>query len=369
VTSEAERAAWRGARRVLAVRLDAAGDVVMTGPALQSLQRGADGRRVTLLTSQAGAHAARLLPGVDEVIEYAAPWMKAARPPDPAPDLAMIERLRGRFDAAVIFTVYSQSALPAALLCTLAGIPLRAAHCRENPYGLLTTWLREPEPEQLVRHEVDRQLALVEHLGGTSDPAPYRLRIPETARAAVEQLRARLGLSGREPWALLHPGASAPSRRYAPEAWGAVARSLVFDHGWRLVLAGGEDDAGIVSAVASATGVDLPVVLGLPLSELAALIEAAPLLLAVNSLAAHLASASGTPVVDVYALTNPQHVPWNGVPRRVLNHDVPCRNCYRSECPLGHHACLALLDPAEVTRAALDLRAEVEAEERYARAR
>ncbi len=61
---------------------------------------------------------------------------------------------RGSFDAAVIFTVYSQNPLPAAFLCYLAGIPLRLAHCRENPYQFLTDWVKDTEPEQNVRHEV-----------------------------------------------------------------------------------------------------------------------------------------------------------------------------------------------------------------------
>jgi hypothetical protein len=47
-------------------------------------------------------------------------------------DRAMLQGLRARpFDGAVIFTSYSQSALPAATLCRLAGIPLVAAHVRE----------------------------------------------------------------------------------------------------------------------------------------------------------------------------------------------------------------------------------------------
>jgi hypothetical protein len=51
------------------------------------------------------------------------------------------------------------------MLCYLADIPLRLAHCRENPYQLLTDWVRDPKPEHLVRHEVHRQLDLVESVG------------------------------------------------------------------------------------------------------------------------------------------------------------------------------------------------------------
>jgi hypothetical protein len=53
-------------------------------------------------------------------------------------------------------------------------------------------------------------------------------------------------------------------------------------------------------------------------------------------------------------LTNPQHTPWK-VRSRVLNRDVPCRNCLKSVCPMGHHDCLRLVEPAEVAQAALEL--------------
>jgi ADP-heptose:LPS heptosyltransferase len=73
-----------------------------------------------------------------------------------------------------------------------------------------------------------------------------------------------------------------------------------------------------------------------------------------NTGPAHVAAAVGTPVVDLYALTNPQHAPW-GVPHRLLFHDVPCRNCYRSECPEGHHACLRQVPPESIVDAVREL--------------
>jgi ADP-heptose:LPS heptosyltransferase len=65
-------------------------------------------------------------------------------------------------------------------------------------------------------------------------------------------------------------------------------------------------------------------------------------------------------VVDIYALTNPQHAPWQ-VPHRVLSHDVPCRNCLKSVCPEGHHDCLRLVAPGAVVQAAAELMAETAA--------
>jgi len=92
----------------------------------------------------------------------------------------------------------------------------------------------------------------------------------------------------------------------------------------------------------------------LDLAEMAALLAAAPVLLANNTGPVHLAASVGCPVVDLYALTNPQHTPWM-VPARVLSHDVPCRWCYRSVCPQGHNDCLRKVPPAAVVRAVLEL--------------
>ena len=133
-------ASWAGAKRILCVRLDTLGDVLMTTPAIRALKGSSPGRDITLLTSSSGAEAGRLAPDVDQVLVYDAPWMKAmASALTPQADLKMVEALRhGAFDAAVIFTVYSQSALPAAMLCYLADIPQRLAHCRENPDCILS---------------------------------------------------------------------------------------------------------------------------------------------------------------------------------------------------------------------------------------
>jgi len=347
---------WADARRVLAVRLDSIGDVLMTTPALHALRATVPGRTVTLLTSPAGAALAPLLPDVDDVIVYEAPWMKAtAARRTAAADYALAGALRrGRFDAAAIFTVYSQSPLPAAVLCHLAGIPLRLAHCRENPYQLLTDWVREPEPERLQRHEVRRQLDLVATVGAHAPDDGLRLRIPDAARAHAGDVLDALGLDAGDPWAVIHPGATAPSRRYPAERFADVARLLV-DAGVGVLFTGGAAEAAVVDGIRAAARVPTASLAGrLGLAELAATIARAPVVIANNSGPAHIAAAVGTPVVDLYALTNPQHTPWTSR-ARVLFHDVACRWCYRSVCPEGHHACLRNVPPLDVARAALEL--------------
>jgi lipopolysaccharide heptosyltransferase II len=329
----------------------------MTSPAIRALRESISGATVTLLTSPAGARAGALIPEVDETLVYEAPWMKGSSPREhAATDHAMAAKLRGGgFDGAVIFTVYSQNPLPAAFLCHLAEIPLRLAHCHENPYQLLTDWVPDPEPADCVRHEVRRQLDLVAAIGCTASHDRLSVRVTDAARRSIGRRLNRTGLRLDRTWIAMHPGASAPARRYRAEGYAAVARALVLDQGWQVVFTGDADEVGLVEEVRRSMGAPSLSLAGqLDLAELAALLEAAPLLISNNTAPVHMAAAVGTAVVDVYALTNPQHTPW-GVPYRVVSHDVPCRWCYKSVCPLGHHDCLRLVSPHEIVMAALEL--------------
>ncbi len=347
---------WQNASDLLCVRLDAMGDVLMTTPAIRALKESVPGRRLTLLTSPAGAEVASLVPEIDDVLVFDAPWMKATpERPDPERDLEMAQRLRERgYDAAVIFTVFSQSPLPAAYLCHLAAIPRRLAHCRENPYHLLTDWVRETDTVDSLRHEVRRQLDLVESIGCKTDDERLSLHVPAQARdMAMELLRAR-GVDLERRWVVVHPGASAPSRRYEPDGFAAATGILALE-GWQIVFTGSGDESPLVERIRTAMGAPSTSLAGeLHLAELAAVIEATPLLISNNTGPVHLAAALGTPVVDLYALTNPQHTPWS-VENRVLFHDVPCRNCFKSVCPEGHHDCLRLVPPDAIVVAAREL--------------
>jgi lipopolysaccharide heptosyltransferase II len=359
-------APWHQARRILCVRLDSLGDVLMCTPAMRALRQAVPGRTLTLLGSPSGVAAQPFIPELDDAIAWDAPWMKATGlkaaglkatvPRAHTSGPALIATLAARaFDAAVIFTTYTQSALPAALLCQLAGIPLRLAHCRENPYDLLTDWIPDPEPATLVRHEVQRQLALVQRVGCRS-AEPGLTFVPRPADFAAARMRlSAAGVAPDRPWILLHPGASAASRRYPPAHWAHVLRLLADVPRLPLVLTGSAAEAELVDTIQFASAVPAISLAGrLSLGELGAALQLAAVAVTNNTGPAHMAAAVGTPVVDLYALTNPQHTPWH-VRNRVLFHDVPCRFCYKSTCPQGHQACLAGVAPQRVAAAVREL--------------
>jgi len=354
---EWDLAGWQSAKHVLCIRLDSLGDVVMTTPAIRAIKEARPGRSITLITSQAGAEVARLIPQIDHSISYNSPWMKATAPRENSQtEYQIVELLRNKkFDAAVIFTVFSQSPLPAAFMCYLADVPLRLAYCRENPYQLLTHWVRDLEPNQYVRHEVRRQLDLVSTVGYKPRSEKLSLTIPPDSYQRIEHCLEDSGLDRRRPWMVIHPGASASSRRYPPDSFAEASRLLIERNGFQVVFSGSKDEESLVSSIQKNIGYPtVQITQPLPLVDFSALIATAPLLLSNNTGPVHIAAAVGTPVVDLYAMTNPQHQPWQ-VPNRVLSVDVPCKYCYRSTCPEGHHNCLRLIHPESVVAAVLEL--------------
>src|SRR4051812_11255306 len=112
---------------IVVARLDSDGDVLLAGPAVRAAAAG--GGAVTLLCGPRGEAAARLLPGVDAVIVYEAPWIVHDPPPvDGDAWRELVDALRRRrCREAAILTSFHQNALPTALALRLAGVGRIAA--------------------------------------------------------------------------------------------------------------------------------------------------------------------------------------------------------------------------------------------------
>ena len=147
---------WDAVCRLLVIRLDNIGDVILLGPAIRALRQRIPNVELTLLASPAGASVARFVPGIDHFIAHSAVWQdagsQALSPEDDSTrTLALAQRLRDeRFDAAVIFTSFSQSPYPPAQVCYEAEIPRRIGQSKEFGAGSSLTGSRR-RPTRFTR--------------------------------------------------------------------------------------------------------------------------------------------------------------------------------------------------------------------------
>jgi ADP-heptose:LPS heptosyltransferase len=335
---------------VLAVRLDNDGDVLLAGPAVRALAAGAE--RVTLLCGPRGRAAAALLPGVDELLVWRAPWIDPEPEPlDPADVADVVGRIAAlEVDRAIVFGSFHQSPLPTALLLRLAGVPWIGATSVDYPGALLD--LRHRIGDDV--HEVERSLDLVAAAGF----APAR---GDDGRLAVRRRPGGAPPFEGDDYVVVHPGASVPARAWAPGRHAELVDALVAA-GRRVAVTGGPAERALTALVAGPPrrGVlDLGGATDLP--ALAEVIAGARAIVVGNTGPAHLAAAVGTPVVSLFAPTVPpvRWRPWR-VPHALLSSDVPCAGCRARACPVPGHPCMDEVAVEDVL-AAVERLAPVEA--------
>jgi ADP-heptose:LPS heptosyltransferase len=334
---------WSEVRRILVVRVDNLGDVVMLTPVLRTLRTAVPHARVDLLASPAGAAAGPMLPGVCEVLTESVAWQQVDPPVDTRTlalaELALVRRVSERdYDVLLVFTSPTQSPWPAAHVGMLAGIPVRAIHSTEFGGAVATHWITPP-PDGT--HQVDRGLHLLESLGLPPAGPALELNVP-----AVRRFPPR--------FALLAPGASCPSKRYPPDRFAAAARLLAEADLDVLVTGSPREHALVQSIVDMAGHPRVRPLENLDVPTLAAAVADADVVLCNNSACMHLADAVRTPVVVTYAGTERlDDMPPRSTTSVLLHHGVGCSPCRQFTCPYDQE-CLDI-DPEDVASAALRL--------------
>jgi ADP-heptose:LPS heptosyltransferase len=343
---------WSRPARVLVIRPDNLGDVLMCGPALAALRAAAPQARIDLLASPAGAAAVDLLPELDGVLVARVSWQRIGPSPG-APDSELVAALAARdYAAAIVLSSFSQSPWPAGYVCQLAGIPIRAGMSKEFGGAALTHWV--PAPDDGL-HQVDRSQHLLGRLGIVPAPATLHADVPAAGHATARAALAERGLAPDRPYAVLLPGASCPSRRYPADRFRSVASGLAHA-GLPVLVCGPPAEVELVRAVTDGDPGVHPLAGRLDVPGLAGLLAGAAVAVTNNSGGAHLADAVGTPVVVLFAGTElvDQFRP-RSVPATVLGMPTACTPCRQFRCPYQ----LECLDVPvnEVVAAALQLAA------------
>ena len=309
---------WNNCKNILVIRADNMGDLLMSSPAMRALKETFD-CRITLLTSSMGNLIAPFVEEIDETIVADLPWVKTKDPVDEESFSSLVENLRkAAFDGAVIFTVYSQNPLPAAMLAYIAGIPKRLAYCRENPYHLLTDWMVEKEPYTFIQHQVNRDLNLVKMINAETADEHIKIHFSETSTKKALEKISDAGIDLEKDWLIIHPGASETKREYPQSLWIETGKLLRNQLNYQIIITGSAGEKEMCENIQRGIGARSFSMAGIfSIEELVAAISQSPLLISVNTGTAHIAAATQTPVIILYALTNPQHTPWQ-VPSIVL---------------------------------------------------
>lgn len=336
--------------RVLVARLDGLGDVLLAGPAIRAVAHGRhpDGgapNDVILLCGPQGEPAASLLPGVFEFYSWSCPWIVKPAPRVAGPHLETLTSFvrDSRVTEAVILTSFHQSPLPLALLLRLAGVGRITGASVDYAGTLMDVRLRPGEDFPEDQPEAERAL-------GIAQAAGFTLPRGDSGKLRVHDYPDVRYLVGEEPYVVVHPGASAPSRAWPP-LHHAAAVELLEGAGHRVVVTGGPGETGLTATVAGPSALDLGG--RTDLKALAGVLAGAEALVTGNTGPAHLAAALGTPVASLFSPVVPA-IRWApyGAPLEILgDQNAPCKLSRATECPVPGHPCLSTVAPEQLVDA------------------
>lgn len=339
-------------RRILVVRLDRIGDVVLTTPVVQRLREAYPTAFIAMMVRPACRELLEGNPSLNEVICYdkdglEGGWLRTIR-------FARALR-RSQFDTALVVHPTRRSHW----IVWLAGIPRRIGYDRKD--GWLLTHRLPHRKQEGAMHEAAYAMELLSALGLESS-GPLRPYVPLSPQHQehVGRLLASSGARERDVWVAIHPSASCISKRWMAERFGHVADALMDRHGARIVLVAGQGmDARYTEAVEQAMR-HRPVNLAgrLSVGELACLLARCRLLISNDSGPVHIAAAVGTPVVDIFGRNQRGLSParWGplGEGHVVLHKEVGCRVCLAHNCDI-RFKCLTELTVDEVCQAAASI--------------
>jgi ADP-heptose:LPS heptosyltransferase len=343
--------------RILCLRLERIGDLLMTLPALAELRALAPQASIDLVAGSWNREIAEAIAGVSRVETVDAEWLTRG---DGAglSALAIARRAaawrKHRYDLAINFEPDIRTNLALA-----ASGAVRTAGFRSGGGGPLLDIAIEYDTSA---HTADNALALVRAVFGggaaTTDPASASLQIPESARAEAARLIAPLGDGVRIG---IHVSGGREVKQWPVPRFCEVAERLVRDRSAGIVLTGTPADRALVDAVRTALPAERVVDLssGPDLLTVAAVIQQLHLFVTGDTGPMHLAHAVGTPIVAVFGPSDPKRYAPRGVRDTVVRIDLPCSPCNRIRLPpercIGHTPdCLAGIEVSQVLAAVDD---------------
>jgi len=167
--------------------------------------------------------------------------------------------------------------------------------------------------------------------------------IPEAARRWLEH-RTR-------PFVFIHPGAAWGNKRYPATAWGEVSRRLAEALDCDVVVGAGPGEEELAEQVCAASGGRAESVAAPTLSDLAAIVRRARLVLGGDTGPLHLAHALAAPTVFVMGPTDPARHGPVGESNSAVHVILPCSGCYKRFD--SAKACLLAIPPGAIVARAL----------------
>jgi heptosyltransferase I len=274
------------------LRLSAIGDTCHAVPVLRTLQRAWPETQFTWIIGKTEARLMSLIEGVEFITVDKRAGLGALR--------GLRRQLRGRhFDVLL----HMQLAFRASLVAREVRATVKLGFDRARARELQWLFTNARIPARTRQHVMDSFFGFAEALGVRDRVLQWNVPLPPDAEEYAKNL-----IPDSQPTLVISPCSSHPLRNWRADRYAAIADYAVRRHRMRVILCGGPTDIEREMGAAIEASMRHPVINQIgrdTLPQLLALLDRATVLLAPDSGPAHMATMVRTPVVGLYAATNP----------------------------------------------------------------
>lgn len=330
--------------RILFIRIDRIGDMVLSTPAIRAIKEKYPSAELCVLASPVTAPLLAADPRVGKVIVWDSSrgWRGA---------LETVRKLReARFDLAI--DPRADYEIKTALIAFASGAKVRAGYAL---YGRGIFFNLRAAPPKERGHFVEEAFEVLKPLGIKRAGREPELCISGGAEAEASAFLKNSGADEKDFLAAVHPGGCYPSQRWFPDKFVEVIRGLMEKHNARVLLIGSGQERELVDDIAdrASKGPDkknIIKIIDFKMDVLSALIRKCRIFIGNNSGPLHIAAALRIPSVSTMGPTDP--VRWRplGSDQIVLKGNAPCDSCRRGS--RGTHECMKDITAAMVLASA-----------------
>ncbi len=373
ISSRRARKTQTGALRILLVRPDHLGDLILTTPIFHALKERLPDAHITLIVGSWSSEVVARHPDIDQLISCAFPGFQRAPQKPLAPYILLFQVAkqlrRQNYDLAI--NLRPDFWWGAALLY-LARIPLRIGYAIAPGKPFLSSALPFITPELSTVSSLRLASTALETLDRAPLSEPYTpeqypayFKVTEEEEVWVSKRLRDAGIDDKTPIAVIHPGTGAAVKLWRNPAWAQCATELpakLTSHApARIILTGSSSERPMLEEIASGISPSPVSMTDATVGQLTALLKRAKLVLGVDNGPVHLAVSQGTPTVNIFGPTDPRIFgPWGAPDKHIVVAStqrcptcpsIPCGRLDFSPEELADHPCTKLVSVSAVEKA------------------
>jgi len=319
------------------------GDSVLAIPAMKAVRTRFPNAEITLLVRPWVAGLFKSAPFIDQV------WIEPR--PSSLGDWTRITRSMRtrRFDLGVLLP----NSFESALAMFLGRVAMRLGYATDGRRLLLTDPV---SPLDQPRHQLHYYLGLLKSLSITVERPSIEISATAEERMDARRLLDEAGISSKERFLVINPGAAYGSaKRWHEQRFAELGDRLTKQLSMRAAIVGSLNEKAVANEIRSLMKVPAVVLTGkTSLESLIGVLSECSLMVTNDSGPMHIAAALGTPTIAVFGPTDESVTGPFGPRTRIVKHPVDCSPCLLRECPIDHR-CMTRVTVNDVYRAAMDL--------------